>query len=879
MDICIIGIIVLFGYRFILAKKTSFKISQNDLFFIRVIMSKTIITAEFQMALNFINFTNQSVFLTGRAGTGKTTLLKHIKEHSIKNLVVLAPTGVAAINAGGSTLHSFFQLPFAPFIPTSSGFNGMAETVDKHSLIAKVKLNTQRRAIINELELVIIDEISMVRPDTLDAIDTLLQHHRNKHAIPFGGVQILFIGDLLQLPPVIKNDEWRLLQPHYASPFFFESKVCANLNLTSISLQQVFRQTDTTFVDLLNKVRTQNIDDAARSAFSLRVLPDFEPPANENYIRLHTHNIHADTVNNAEINKLTTPAFSLKAVVEGEFYENNYPVEHTLVLKVGARVMFMKNDQGEERRFFNGKIGTITAITNDEVTIQCPNEKEPIALSKVVWENIRYSLNSKNQIEEDPIGTFTQFPLRLAWAITIHKSQGLTFEKAIIDVSASFAAGQMYVALSRCTTLSGLVLLSNLPTNNIPINASVLQFITHIENNPTDNNALEIAKRKFEKDNLIQQLDTKTSLKEIAKFNKLLSENRSMYDEKIMNWSNTLYSSLESIQDTYEKFVAFLNNRDNNTIAIADDEEAQTKIKGAAKYFLPKKLQLLQLVQQFPVALDRNATAQFLQKNIQLVFENLTWKVYFFNGILNGFDIAKYLDLRKQYQKPKQKISLHSKNKSSTSSLDELVEDLMFIRDQICETEAKPAYLVANRKTILLLAKHLPTTIQNIQLVDGFGPVRAQKYGPEFIAAISDYCERQNVKPNNFTVTGNEKTSKKKAATKTENGSLDLVTENTKDKSLILFNKGKSIAEIAAERNLAASTIEGHLAHFVSTGQLAINKVMDATKIETIQKAIQANTEEGLTPVKEALGEYASYSDLRFVKNHLRWLEEEENSG
>lgn len=838
-------------------------------------MTNTIITPEFELTLNFINYTNESVFLTGRAGTGKTTLLKHIKQNSIKKMVVLAPTGVAAINAGGSTLHSFFQLPFSPFIPTSSGY-GMGDVVDKNSLLAKVKISGQRKAIINELELIIIDEISMVRPDTLDAIDTLLQHHRNKYGQPFGGVQMLFIGDLLQLPPVIKNDEWRLLQPHYASPYFFESKVYQQTTFTAISLQQIFRQTDTTFVEMLNKVRTNSLDADARAKFAQRVLPDFEPPKNENYIRLHTHNAHADAINNAELQKLTTPAFNLKAVIEGEFYENNYPVDPVLVLKVNARVMFMKNDQGENRRFFNGKIGTITAITNEEVTIQCPNETEPIILTKVDWENIRYSLSATNQIEEDVIGKFTQFPLRLAWAITIHKSQGLTFEKAIIDVSASFASGQMYVALSRCTTLSGLVLLSNLPTNSVAIHQSVLNFVSHIENNPPNNNSLHNAKRKFERDSLIAVLDTNASLREIAKFNKTLAENRGMYDVKIMDWSSNLYHNLEQIQNTYQKFIAYLMQRNISEVALAEDVEAQTKIKASVNYFLPKKNELLRFIQQFPVSLDRNSTAQFLQKSIQAVYENLHFKAYFFNQILDGFSIEKYLNLKRNYQKPKQKISLHGKSTATGSEAHaELIEDLILIRDEFCAQEGKPLYLVANRKTIVAMAQHLPTTLANLQLVDGFGLIRAKKYGPEFIAAIADYCERHKIKSDNFEADAASKTTKKKSTTTTVNNINLPPVENTKDKTLTLFNAGKTIADIATNRNLAESTIQGHLAHFISTGQLTLDKVMDTSKIETIKQAIINNKEEGLSPVKEALGDYATYGELRMVNSYLRYTDEQ----
>jgi PIF1-like helicase/Helix-turn-helix domain/Helicase len=432
----------------------------------------------FQLAANMVNNTARSVFLTGKAGTGKTTFLKYIKENTTKSTVVVAPTGVAAINAGGVTMHSFFQLPFGPFIPgTKQGFSD-EEVADKHSLLKNLRINADKRTIFQELELLVIDEVSMVRCDMLDAIDLILRHFRRRYTEPFGGVQVLFIGDLFQLPPVIPSQEWNILQSYYRGPFFFDSKVLAEAPPLYIELKKIYRQNEQHFIDLLNDVRNNEVSKAGFELLHTRYLPGFTPPDNEQFITLTTHNAKADAMNAEALEQLPGEAHIFKAVLEGDFAEKNLPTERELKLKEGAQVMFVKNDSGSEKRYFNGKIATVKRIEKGTITVSMnPEGGQEMVLNKETWRNIRYTFNKEEQsIEEEEIGSFTQYPVRLAWSITIHKSQGLTFEKAIIDAGAAFAAGQVYVALSRCVSLQGLVLYSKIYPASITTDQRVVDF-------------------------------------------------------------------------------------------------------------------------------------------------------------------------------------------------------------------------------------------------------------------------------------------------------------------------------------------------------------------------------------------------------------------
>lgn len=419
---------------------------------------------ELRNAWDFVEHTGISIFLTGKAGTGKTTFLRTLKEHSSKRSVIVAPTGVAAINAGGMTIHSFFQLPLSPFVPDASIKN-------------RFDYSKEKRKIMRTLDLLIIDEISMVRADLLDAIDSVLRRFR-EHDKPFGGVQLLMIGDLQQLTPVVTPEEEKVLQRYYDTPYFFGSKALRSISYVTIELTHVYRQQDSTFITLLNNIREGKATAADLQRLNERYSPTFLPEAGSDYIRLTTHNRMAESYNEDQLRNLPSRACSFRAETDGNFPEYSYPADFNLTLKVGAQVMFIRNDNNG--RYYNGRIGHVTYVDNEKILVLCPGDEDAIEVEVEIWENTKYTLNEKTkQIEAEVQGTFKQYPLRLAWAITIHKSQGLTFEHAIIDAQASFASGQVYVALSRCKTLEGLVLASPIGNAAIINDSRVSDYISH----------------------------------------------------------------------------------------------------------------------------------------------------------------------------------------------------------------------------------------------------------------------------------------------------------------------------------------------------------------------------------------------------------------
>ena len=419
---------------------------------------------ELRNAWEFAEHTGISIFLTGKAGTGKTTFLKALKEHSSKRIIVVAPTGVAAINAGGVTIHSFFQLPLSPYVPGTT-------FKDRYDF------GKEKRRIIRTLDMLVIDEISMVRSDLLDAIDNVLRRYRDP-TLPFGGVQLLMIGDLHQLTPVVTPRDEELLRPYYDTPYFFGSHALQQTSYVTIQLTHVYRQQDQAFIDILNHVRdgVPTAEDLAR--LNARCKPMFIPKPEEGYIRLTTHNRMADSYNDNELHKLPGKRYVFKAEIEKEFPESSYPADVNLELKQGAQVMFIKNDPSPSHLYYNGRIGHVVGFEEGKVVVKCPGDDYTISVEPAEWENTRYAINEETKvIEPQVLGVFRQYPLRLAWAITIHKSQGLTFEHAIIDASASFASGQVYVALSRCKSLEGLVLASQIQPRNIIGDARVNDYI------------------------------------------------------------------------------------------------------------------------------------------------------------------------------------------------------------------------------------------------------------------------------------------------------------------------------------------------------------------------------------------------------------------
>ena len=431
-----------------------------------------------QFTLKFINQTNRSLFLTGKAGTGKTTLLKEIIKTTHKNTVVVAPTGIAALNAGGVTIHSMFQLPFGGFIPDNSAphFSGNVKFETKSTLVRHFKMSGLKKAVIRNMELMIIDEVSMLRADLLDAIDFMMQSVRKKKA-PFGGVQVLFIGDLLQLPPVIRDEEWSTLRKYYNGKFFFHSHVIQQNPPLYIELSKIFRQSDDAFISILNNLRNNQISTDDIAVLNQYVKPNFDLNKNKGYIILTTHNAKADATNAKALEDLEGKLMTFNPEIVDDFPDKIYPIEHNLQLKVGAQIMFVKNDPSFDKKYFNGKMGFIKSLSSNEILVHFPDENLTIEVEKYEWQNIRYKVNEMTkEIDEEVLGTFVHYPIKLAWAITVHKSQGLTFVKAALDVSQVFLPGQAYVALSRLRSLKGLILLSPLRMNGISNDQDVMDY-------------------------------------------------------------------------------------------------------------------------------------------------------------------------------------------------------------------------------------------------------------------------------------------------------------------------------------------------------------------------------------------------------------------
>ncbi len=719
------------------------------------------------LAAKYVNSTDRHIFLTGKAGTGKTTFLKEIIHKTYKNAVVAAPTGIAAINAGGVTLHSLLQLPFGIFVPENIPISDATDKVNTpQTLFRNFRFNKSKRQLIQQMELLIIDEVSMLRADLLDCIDLVLRNLRRERNEPFGGLQILFIGDLLQLPPVVRDNDISLLEKYYKSPYFFNARALEANPPILVELQKVFRQSDDQFISVLNRLRNNEQTEPDIEFLNGYYVPDTDTKKYEGYIHLTTHNYKADSINETRLKNLPGKSMTYNAEIQGDFKEHLYPTNETLVLKEGAQVMFIKNDPTGEGRFFNGKIGKVISLEEHHITVQFENGVE-VYVDQYEWENKRYTLNKQsNEIEEKFLGKFIQYPIKLAWAVTVHKSQGLTFEKAILDLSGTFAPGQLYVALSRLTSLEGLVLSSKLPANPPGIEESLYSFVSTSKGENELGGMLE----KDKKESLIRFTEKAFQFDPLLKFlhyhlqgfNK--AENRSA-KQHYLDWTNTLRDETRKLNAIGSKFIQ----------------------------------QVKAMVQQ--------------EKYLSPLAERMDKAWQFFHNELNS--LTKSITQHRKEMQKEDRVSTYVKE------LKELEELYFAHQSQIHKLVMLVKYEAENRE----LSKE------------------ALKESPLLHRSVKEKPEKQSKTP-------------------------------TAEISFQLFREGKSIPEIAKERGLVNSTIEGHLCPYVKSGDISIDAILDKEKLEMILKRYEKGIN-GLGELKSDLGDHISYGEIKLALAHHEWINAE----
>ncbi len=697
---------------------------------------------QLDLAWKFLEQTGVNIFLTGKAGTGKTTFLRTLRQRSPKRMIVVAPTGVAAINAGGVTIHSFFQLPFGPYLPAMQQGEGGR---------LKMNFNKEKIAIIRSLDLLVIDEISMVRADLLDAINDVLQRYRDRSK-PFGGVQLLMIGDLQQLAPVVKPQEWNLIHEHYNSPYFFDSKALRSTEYLTLELRHIYRQSDSEFIDILNRVRENNIDTATLDKLNSRYIAGFEVPDDAGYIVLTSHNNTAHAINERKLESLKTTAYTFTCDIEGDFPEYLYPNDSELTLKKGAQVMFVKNDISGQQRYFNGKIGRVTDIGESRIEVTLDDVPEPVEVEVAEWTNAKYAIDPRTQeITETIAGVFRQFPLKPAWAITIHKSQGLTFERAVIDAAESFSHGQVYVALSRCRSFEGLVLRTPLHGSAIINDATIRAYNKNIEENQPDETVLHEQSRLYRQSLLADMFNFAALRIRLRAVQKIFNENLDkLYPKLTARWNETLTEFHSAIFVVSEKFQGQLNGIAAAAPDLNDSPLLTERVTKAQTYFLAKCNEILvPAVEQSGVDIDNKETKKMLADALRKLREALTVKLAVL-ALDNkaGFNIHDYLDTRAKAvlngQKAKTAKSAKVEKTAVGGTSDdienpELFERLRLWRKEISARDNVPAYVVMHQKVLVAICKTLPRNTRELLSIKGVGKRFIANYGEQVLSIVRDW--------------------------------------------------------------------------------------------------------------------------------------------
>ncbi len=775
------------------------------------------------VAARFINQTDKAVFLTGKAGTGKTTFLRDIIRRTHKRAVIVAPTGIAAINAGGVTIHSQFQLPFGAFLPTDVMPQNLPPNMvmhNRHSLKQQMRLQATRRKVLSRLELLIIDEVSMLRADVLDAIDTTLRVVRFTPFTPFGGVQVLFIGDLMQLPPVVKNEEWEILRGYYKSPFFFDAHALSENPPLYIELEKIYRQADDRFIGILNNLRHNRIENADLAVLNQYYKPDFKPKPEDGYIHLTTHNAKAAELNESSLQALKGEIFTFDATIDKDFPEFMYPTDRVLTLKIGAQVMFLKNDPSGEQKYFNGKIATVDSINvtaEDTIIMVKFNGTETILqLEKYDWKNIKFNVNERTtEIEEEVIGTFTHYPVKLAWAITVHKSQGLTFEKAVIDVGSAFASGQIYVALSRLTSLDGLILSSKISFRGINNDAQVERYAATKPDGETVNNLLKTGTQAFIRDSVLKAYT-------FSQLNFIWKQHLDTYNKSEQNsekqrqtvWALELFDMMTPLSNFAEKFIFQIRER-------LDADPIQwawlNKRLGESRDYFAKEFGVILLK-----ILTHKERMSLLPKTKLYVEE------------LGELETAMYNQFQ-QFHKAAVLVKCVVENVEITKEIfDEALSPqhrykmLQAAKDSVAFEKPKP-----------VVAPPKPTKNDRVgeeQTDENFNPLKIKS--------------KKTIKPNALGLSETQETTYK------------------------MFKQGHPLAAIASERRMTIATIYSHFMVFVAKGYVDVRKVMSAKRYEMILQAFEG-LEIGniITPAKEKLGNDFSYEEIRLARAAQRFEE------
>lgn len=727
-------------------------------------MKKEQSNEQLDLAWQFVERTGVNVFLTGKAGTGKTTFLRRLKERSPKRMVVVAPTGVAAINAGGVTIHSFFQFPLAPYIPGGS-FNTKDE---------KYRFSKEKKNIIRTLDLLVIDEISMVRADLLDQIDAVLRLHKDRHR-PFGGVQLLMIGDLSQLAPVVKDSEWTLLREYYRTPYFFGSHALQQTQHVTIELTHVYRQTDHTFINILNEVRENRLTPESLALLNSRVVESGKmmaegsrpednshlssvnfPLDSDGTIRLTTHNATANRYNEERMDALKGVRFSFKAQVTGTFPESSYPAEEKLVLKKGCQVMFLKNDS-QGSRYYNGKLGVISAIDAERISVRGIDDGEEIAVEPDVWTNARYVIDKETkEIREEIEGEFRQYPLRLAWAITVHKSQGLTFDRAVLDVNAAFAAGQVYVALSRCRSLEGLVLTAPLSPLSVKTDVLVTDYM-NMELEQAQYTAGHLS--ALERDYYLAMLTELFSFKTLeADFHRMLR----LIDEHLYKVYPLLLKEYKLAGERMAKEIVGVSATFYRQYAVlvmesadyATDPLLAERIHKAASYFLERIDDFIApLTERAALDSDNKEVKERLAEATYNLKQSFVQKRYLLARVVeNGFNVSTYLKDKAvgllnadQPVKRERKRSVVAEKIGVDRNTDiahpRLFNKLRAWRSKRADELGRPAYGVLTQKALIGIANELPTSGRELLRMPGFGKKSLEMYGKEILAIVEEYID------------------------------------------------------------------------------------------------------------------------------------------